>query len=43
MNTQEGTKELYKQMKPDMGVLIIRCTANDKCLLVLCPKPKWHD
>jgi hypothetical protein len=27
-------KELYKQMKPDMGVLIIRCTANDKCLLV---------
>lgn len=27
-------KEQYKQMRPDMGVLMIRCTANDKRLLV---------
>lgn len=36
-NRKKELKELYKQMKPDMGVFIIRCNVSSKCHLQATP------
>jgi hypothetical protein len=33
MDKKKELKEKYKQMKPNMGVYVIRCSANDKCYI----------
>lgn len=33
MNRRKELKELYKTMKPDMGIFIIKSNINDKCYI----------
>lgn len=33
MNRRKELVEMYKQMKPDMGIFMIQCRQNQKCLL----------
>ncbi|NLM44872.1 MAG: GIY-YIG nuclease family protein [Clostridiales bacterium] len=33
MDRKKELKEWYKQMKPDMGIFIIRCKENNKCYI----------
>jgi len=33
MDRKKELKEQYKQMKPDMGIYVVRCNLNDKCYI----------
>lgn len=33
MDRKKELKEQYKQMKPDMGIYVVRCNSNDKCYI----------
>ncbi|NLT94572.1 MAG: GIY-YIG nuclease family protein [Clostridia bacterium] len=33
MDRKKELKELYKEMKPDMGVFVVKCKINNKCFL----------
>lgn len=33
MDRKKELKQWYKQMKPDMGIFIIRCKLNNKCYI----------
>lgn len=33
MDRKKELKEQYKQMRPDMGIYVVRCNSNDKCYI----------
>ncbi|GAB6181994.1 GIY-YIG nuclease family protein [Desulfotomaculum defluvii] len=40
MDRKKELKEQYKQMKPPMGIIIIRCHADNKCYIEVTPNLK---
>ncbi|AQS58094.1 GIY-YIG nuclease family protein [Desulforamulus ferrireducens] len=40
MDRKKELKEQYKQMKPPMGIFMVRCKLDNKCLLEVTPNIK---